>query len=178
MNDCFLNDITADEKPYIRELQGYLRTVQREAQGYTDVPADGFYGSATEDAVRQLQRAASLPETGRVDGATWEAAVAASRQIEDAQTLPTWVYAFRYGQPPMKTGDHGDGVFILQAMLMHLCDGYGNLPAATAPDGVYSANTAAIVQTLQRLSGLPETGAVDKSTWDAIASLYNGGVSG
>lgn len=38
--------------------------------GHLDVPVDGSFGPGTERAVRALQRASGLPETGRVDAAT------------------------------------------------------------------------------------------------------------
>ncbi len=44
------NDITVDSRPYIIELQGYLRTIQRVRQGSTTVPQDGYYGPATAEA--------------------------------------------------------------------------------------------------------------------------------
>ena len=64
------NDITTDQRPYIIELQGYLRTIQRAHQGSTTVPQDGYYGPTTMEAVRQFQQEEGLTPTGQVDYAT------------------------------------------------------------------------------------------------------------
>ena len=48
------NDITVDSRPYIIELQGYLRTIQRVRQGSTTVPQDGYYGPATAEGNRSF----------------------------------------------------------------------------------------------------------------------------
>ena len=55
MSTIIDNDITIDSRPYVIELQGYLRAIQRARQGNTTVPQDGYYGPATTEAVRQFQ---------------------------------------------------------------------------------------------------------------------------
>ncbi|NPV71948.1 MAG: L,D-transpeptidase family protein [Firmicutes bacterium] len=50
----------------VRELQEYLRK-----QGLLAGPADGVYGRATADAVRQLQKRLGIPQTGEYDARTW-----------------------------------------------------------------------------------------------------------
>lgn len=39
---------------------------------FSDIDINGVYDEKTENAVRQLQRLSRLPETGVVDGATWD----------------------------------------------------------------------------------------------------------
>ncbi len=167
------NDIRTDQAEYIRELQGYLRTIQREELGYTDVPIDGIFGNRTAEAVRQTQRQLGLPVTGTVDRATWEGIYRLHREIVLRNAPPTAVYCFRTGAGPLKEGDQSDCVFILQIVLNSLQERHGNLPASEPPTGIYTSVTTESVRALQRRSGLPETGEVDKVTWDAIVELYN-----
>ncbi len=167
------NDITTDTADHVRELQQYLRIIRRERDGFTDVPIDGRFGEDTAAAVRQFQTEAGLPADGNVDRATWEAARDTAREIIALHALPVAVQAFRMDQKPLEIGDNNASVMILQVMLFALSVRFINLPKADAPDGIYTENTASVVRSLQRHSGLPETGTVNKPTWDAITILYN-----
>ena len=40
-------------------------------------------------------------------------------------------------------------------------------------DGIYGNQTKAAVTAVQRISGLPQTGAAGPLTWNAIVNLYN-----
>lgn len=171
MNDH--NDITADNRSYVRELQDYLRVIERERTGGTNVPADGFYGSRTADAVRDFQRLDGLPVTGVTDRKTWDDIYTVYTEISALRADPTAILAYRAGQPPLRVGVRGDSVWMLQVMLGRLCRHYAMLPPAPVPDGAYSAATAAAVQALQKTLGLAETGITDKLTWDRITSLFN-----
>ncbi len=167
------NDITTDTTAHIRELQQYLRVVRRERDGVTDVPIDGRFGPDTAEAVRRFQEEIGLPVTGDVDRATWDSLVTAAQEIIDLHALPTPVQGFRMNQPPLAVGATGDSVWILQSVLLALSTRYRNLPPSEFPSGTYTDATARTVRSLQRRAGLPETGQVNKATWDAIALLYN-----
>ena len=41
-------------------------------------------------------------------------------------------------------------------------------------DGIYGSGTRAAVLAAQRFFGLPETGSVDNTTWEAIYNQYSG----
>ncbi len=167
------NDITTDTAEHIRELQQYLRIIQRERDGFTDVPVDGRFGSDTANAVLQFQQESGLPVTGDVDRSTWELIVTTAQEIVYRHALPTPVQGFYANQPPLTIGAVGDSVWLLQSVLFSLSARYQNIPPSPAPNGLYSAPNAATVRALQRRAGLPETGYVDKATWDAIILLYN-----
>ncbi len=55
----------------------------------------------------------------------------------------------------------------LQFMLRRLADKYPNLPQL-ALDGIFGGETLESVLTFQRDFGLPVTGTVDQSTWEAL----------
>ncbi|MER8033624.1 L,D-transpeptidase family protein [Streptomyces hydrogenans] len=56
-----------DENEQVRELQARLRQLD-----YFDRAPTGFYGSITAKAVSGFQKKRGLPETGSVDGTTWQ----------------------------------------------------------------------------------------------------------
>ena len=63
-------------------------------------------------------------------------------------------------------------VLLVQYMLAELAVIYDE--QITVPhSGVYDEDTAEAVKDFQARHGLPETGEVDRATWDAIASTFN-----
>lgn len=55
----------------VRQVQEQLNRI---GEVYTSIPqiaADGIYGTATADAVREFQKIFGLPQTGDIDYATW-----------------------------------------------------------------------------------------------------------
>ena len=119
------NDITTDQRPYIIELQGYLRTIQRARQGSTTVPQDGYYGPTTMEAVRQFQQEEGLTPTGQVDYATWSAIYRTYTDITTAAQPPTPIKG--KGDTPLTEGDRGDPVLFLNAMIGRLSRVYNNI---------------------------------------------------
>ena len=164
------NDITTDNRPYIIELQGYLRTIQRNRQGSTTVPQDGYYGPATAEGVRDFQAEEGLPPTGRVDTATWDALYRANTAIVGQTTPPATIIG--KGDTPLTEGTVGDPVLFLNAMIGRLSRVYNNV-LYTPPDNQYTANTTFAVRGIQEWARLPVTGTVDTATWDVITTLYN-----
>lgn len=154
------NDITTDTRPYVMELQGYLRTIQRARYGTTTVPMDGFYSADTAAGVRQFQQSEGLPVTGTVDAVTWDALYIAYREADQQTTPPIAIRGLR--QPLLQPGDRGDAVVFLNVML--------GLAETT-----YTTATEQAVRRVQSASLLPVTGNTDKDTWDAVTNLYNQG---
>ncbi len=154
------NDITTDTRPYVMELQSYLRAIQRDRYGTTTVPMDGFFGADTAAGVRQFQQAEGLPVTGTTDRVTWDAIYVVYRETDRRQTPPLTIRGLR--QTLLQPGDDGDAVVFLNVML-------------GIPDTVYTVNTEEAVREIQTVSFLPITGNTDKDTWDAVVTLYNQG---
>ena len=154
------NDITTDQRPYVMELQGYLRHIQRDQTDATTVPLDGFFGTDTEAGVRQFQQENGLSPTGRVDRDTWDAIFIAYRDIEQQNSPPLLIRGLR--QPLLQPGDEGDAVVFLNRML-----GLAGV--------IYTTATEEAVRQIQSSAQLPTTGNTDKDTWDAVVRLYNQG---
>lgn len=167
------NDITLDRTFYVRQLQQFLRTIQRQRTGSTLVPMDGLFGSRTKATVQEFQQEIGLPVTGVVDRATWEAIFAAYLMAVAESASPTPIQGYQNPAIGLGVGDRGDGVSFLQIMLRRLSGRYPAIPAEQTVTGIYTSATARAVATIQRLSGLAETGVTDKPTWDAVTGLYN-----
>ena len=160
MSPLWDNDITTDTRPYVMELQSYLRLLQRARYGTTTIPMDGFYDAATTAGVRQFQQQEGLPMTGITDAATWEALHAIYRETDRQQTPPLTIQGLR--SPLLQPGDSGDAVVFLNTMLGLSAD-------------IYTTDTEEAVRALQAVSFLPVTGNTDKDTWDAVTARYNQG---
>ena len=156
----------------VLELQQALRAVLA-ASGYpAALYPDGFFGPETGRAVRLFQQLYGLPETGEVDQALWEAVIAASRQVnrgQEVSRLPVFPNAGFVMQP----GSTGDLVSEVQRLLREVSRQYRNIPSP-AVTGVYDGPTEAAVRRLQQGGNLPETGMLDRLSWNLLVSLLDG----
>lgn len=155
----------------IRSLQTMLRVIREDA-GYTDnVIPDGIYGATTAQAVTQFQREHGLPITGVADQGTWEAIVAeytpALTRIGPAQPLQLILNPNQV----IRKGEQHPYLYLIQSMLLTLAEIYGSIPAP-ALSGVLDLPSVESVSAFQYLSGLPQTGQVDKITWKHLFLQY------
>lgn len=65
----------------------------------------------------------------------------------------------------------GKPIFSLQTMLRQISF-WDRRVLPVIPSGVYGRNTYASVRSLQAVCGLPQTGRVDPSTWNAVTAAY------
>ncbi len=121
---------------FTTQLQQALKVL-----GFYDGDVTGVYDEATTDAVRALQQALGVPETGTWDEATDTA------------------FRERYGAA---TSALSLSISQLQVELQEL--GYYTGPI----DGRYSAETIAAVRAFQARLGVPQTGVLDSTTLRAI----------
>lgn len=163
-----------NEREAIRNLQRYLRQLSFVNPEIPTPPIDGIYGTRTKEAVKAFQKSAGLPETGTVDAVTWErlyAAYEASLRRENAP-VPLAQFPRLSAGYALRMGDESFLVRLIQYALSELETLYPDL-GDVKETGQYDAATAAGVKNLQRRAGLPQTGEVDRDTWDALATLYN-----
>ena len=119
---------------------GSGRGVTTGARNPLIVPLDGIFGDSTDAAIRAFQASRGLPETGVVEGATWQALVA-----------------------PIGPGSTGEAVRALQIQLRE------KRGATSVPfDGVFGTSTTAAVKAFQAHMGLAQSGSVDGATWRAL----------
>lgn len=117
--------------------------------------ADGIFGTATRDALKQYQAARGLPQTGKVDEAT-----AAAITSGGASGLAT-----PNAMLGLSPGALGTAVKQLQQRLMDL-----GVTVRGGADGIFGPATANAVKAFQASQGLPQTGTVDDATVKALAN--------
>ena len=155
----------------IRSLQTMLRVIGEDL-GYTDnVIPDGIYGPSTMDAVSRFQRDHALPVTGVTDQLTWERITAeyepARIRVEAAEPLRL---ILNPGQVLTKDQSH-PYLYLIQGMLMAISREFSSVPPPQM-SGVLDLATTESLSAFQYLSGLPETGQLDKITWKHLALQY------
>ncbi len=164
----------------ILNLQRYLRALARAdiglppaASSIPMVDEDGIFGPETTAAVAAFQAREGLPVTGVADAATWERLYAAYTAEVQRQSRPEPLELFPrspvgYSLGP---GDETLLVSIIQLLLRDILLDYGlREDEAVLPDGRYGPRTEAAVRDFQRVHRLPESGRVDRETWDRIAA--------
>ena len=148
----------------VRSLQQMLRTLHEYDDRHPDLIPDGIYGRKTLTAVSAFQRLHGLAVTGVTDQDTWETVVReydrAIIDVDHAQPVEIILNTNEVLGP----GSRSPYLHIAQAMLLVLAEEYASI---TPPgrSGILDAPTAQSLAAFQALSGLPQTGTLDKRTW-------------
>jgi hypothetical protein len=121
-----------------------IKTIQ-EALGL--IP-DGIYSDVTRQAVADFQAANNLPVTGEVDSATWD--TLKSKQERDIEQLDLNIKS--------KGIEH-----IVEAMADVICTFVKDFPQDLEHICLY----------IQEISSLPQTGKLDKETWNVLVCIFN-----
>ena len=164
------------QRAVIAELQRYFYLISQVEPGIPRLNPDGIYTSETADAVSIFQKEImGRPDPdGKVDYETWQSLVAHCRQAEDRLRGPVAVSPFRAA---LKNGELSPGDvcdLVIQVKLMmntlsleYLCtEGIPLTPT-------YDEKLTEAVRGFQLAQGLPDTGVIDRTTWDRLAMAYN-----
>lgn len=79
-----------------------------------------------------------------------------------------------YPGVPLRIGDSGNNVKIIQTELNRIAQNYPAIPKIAEENGVFGVDTEAAVRKFQQIFELAPTGEVDKSTWYKIKQYYVG----
>ena len=159
---------TGDE---VRVIQYYLYVISTYYDTIPAVAVNGVFNAETEAAVRAFQQTFGLPEDGIVGRQTWQAMDDAYESIRASTGLIDGGIILFPGRV-LQSGFRGEDVATIQEYLAYIATIYPAIPAP-AVTGVYGMETVQAVEAFQRQFGLPETGTVGVTTWDAIATLYS-----
>ena len=144
-----------DKKSAIREIQRFLLKISQK-NNVPHLSVDGFYSGETEEAVRAFQRLYELDATGKVERETFDAIYSEYVRILNEETSEA--LELESESYPLKLGDSGNNVDVLNATIRELSLVYNDLPI---PYGdFYSPDTADAVRLLQRYFREYESGEV------------------
>lgn len=160
----------------VRSLQTMLRVIAQNENNQPSLIPDGIYGAQTTAAVSAFQRNRGLPVTGVADQDTWEALVAA---YEPALILVGEAEPIAVIFEPNEvivTGQEHPNLYLAQGILTVLSEVYGSITPPSL-NGILDMPTGQSLSSFQRLNDLPETGELDRITWQRLALQYPGAAS-
>lgn len=146
---------------YIRR-QGTVEPLAAKFCNGTTVTCEGLSQWGSEDL--GLQGYSSIEILRRYYGDDIELVVDAP--IQGIQTS--------YPGSPLRRGDSGEYVTVLQVMLNRISQDYPAIPRIATPDGIFGNRTENAVTAFQRIFNLTPDGIVGKATWYKLVSLYVG----
>ena len=72
----------------------------------------------------------------------------------------------------LSQGKQGSDVQLMQKYLNRIRQNYPLIPNIPNPNGIFGTDTASAVRTFQQIFSLPQTGVIDRATWNKIAWYY------
>lgn len=161
----------------VARIQTALNRVSQNYPAIPKVTVDAGFGPQTTEAVRAFQSIFSLTPDGIVGRATWYKLVLLYVSVQRLAELQSEGVSFSgYSwefSPSIALGETNASVTLLQYMLSVLSQFISSLPAITIT-GTFNESTEQAVRAFQEYVGLPATGVVDQSTWQALYSQYAG----
>ena len=162
-----------------RDVELIQRKLNRISANFPGIPkiypADGFFGKSTTDAVLKFQEVFGLDVDGLVGRATWNEIQFIYNAVKKLYTvnsegLRLEDISTKY-PGSLSLGDIGDGVLNIQYYLSYISLFIPTVEAARL-DGSFGPATENSVKSFQKTYGLPETGIVDRKTFDKMESVY------
>lgn len=151
----------------VSELQEMLRLIYYQSA----LSADGYFGEETLNAVKKFQKDFQMPVTGTADFETWDKTVTtAGREQIHKGCAEHLCIVLQPGQI-LSRGSHNVHLFLIQGILTAMAQYYDEMPSVHV-NGILDEETQQALSWFQRLSGLPETGEVDKPTWKHLCTHY------
>lgn len=151
----------------INDLQTMLRTVLPERR----LNQDGNYGEETRDAVALYQRIRGMKVTGVTDQETWDALKREYNDLEIKRAPAEPLLIVLQPGQIIEVGEENLHLYLMQAMLVALGRVDPEIPALTV-NGTLDDETAEAIKRLQFISGLEQTGSIDKKTWKYLTKHY------
>ena len=160
-----------EEQLAIMEVQQYLRNISKVNSDINSVVPDGIFGPETKSAVSALQAKNGMEQTGSVDFETWKMLLEENKNALFILSEPIQVAPISNSDLPLKRGDRNQFVHTLKLMLNDVASNYPNFNIVEIDD-YFDEPTENEVKRWQRIIVVPETGIVDKLTWNLLAEHY------
>lgn len=163
--------------PDVVVVQAELNRISQNYPAIPKVTADGIFGPATENAVREFQQIFGLAVDGIVGRETWYQLVrvyVGVTRLAELNSEGQRFYGISWAYPDaIQMGNRGVNVEHLQYMLSVISEFIDEVPPLKV-DGIFGQETRQAVLGFQRYAGLPQTGTVGATTWDAIYDQFAG----
>ena len=151
----------------VADLQNMLRLIYYESS----LSADGRFGEETRNSVLHYQKEHQLPATGSADYATWDKISRSAKTADTHKGCAEHLCIVLQPGQVITPGSRNIHLFLIQGLLSAMALFYEEMPSVSLT-GVLDRATEQAILWLQRLSALPETGAVDKISWKYLAAHY------
>lgn len=155
----------------VRIVQGCLQFISRVYGQIPQAPIDGIYGDSTRQAVNSFQQMTGLTPNGIVDRETWEKIMQVYDMIEREEMDASRAHFFRNKKDIVEPGSAGDIVLVIQIIQNSLLSKIRGLIKVDV-NGVYGSAEANNTRIIQEVANLPQTGKVDKYTWNEYVRIY------
>jgi peptidoglycan hydrolase-like protein with peptidoglycan-binding domain len=165
--------------PPVERMQRELNAISNNYPAIPKIsPVSNVYDLPTQSAVKKFQEVFNLPATGVIDSATWYKIIYIFTSVKKLAELDS-IGASLAEQtvvtaPEMKLGDTGIWVRRLDYILAVISSYYRDVKTLPVDNDVFGEDTEASVKSFQKLFGLPETGVVDRVTFQEMREAYNG----
>lgn len=161
-----------DSSMDVLRMQYSLDRISLNYPGIPRIPSiDGYFGEDTRNAVMQFQRVFNLPVTGIIDEGTWYGIIRIYSAVKRLSELTGEGLLIdeisRYSSDVLLEGDVRPPVEMLQFALNILSAYYPTIQGVPIT-GIFDDNTRNAVIEFQRTMNLPETGAADIETLQAM----------
>lgn len=162
----------------VRTMQIYLNRISRNYPAIPKIPeADSNFGTATEEAVRAFQEIFGLEPTGIINEAAWYKITYIYTSVKrlaelDSEGLRLEDVQRQYVEE-LRIGMQNQEVSIIQYYLA-VIGAYYEAVAPVEITGYFGEETERSVKSFQRVFGLPQTGVVDRTTWNDLYRAYQG----
>ncbi len=146
---------------YIRR-QGYVEPLSARFCNGTTSTCDGLSQWGSEALARQGYDAMAILRYYYGD------------DIELVTSAPVRDVGTSYPGYPLRSGDSGEYVVVLQTMLNRIARNYPAIPRISPVDGIFGPQTERAVREFQRIFNLNVDGIVGQATWYQLVLLYVG----
>ena len=137
-----------------------------------NLPATGYFGEKTENAVKEFQKVFGFPQTGIVDLPLWNKINEAYIGIVESVPFDLVNLIPLFQGDILTEGMRGNAIKRLQEYLSFISQTYPDIPPVE-PTGYFGPQTKASVIAFQNHFGIPPRGVVASITWDKVASVYS-----
>lgn len=162
----------------VKTIQVQLNRISKDYPAIGKIyPVNGVYGVETESAVKKFQNIFNLAQTGVVDKATWYKISYIYTSVKKLTELTSegvsLSEASKQFVTELKRGSEGRAVRVLQYYLA-VVGAYYQAVMPVEITGTFGPKTEESVKSFQKVFGLPQTGEVDRETWNDLYRAYAG----